>query len=113
MHARARPLSSSLLALRVPAQQPARARPDSLPVYKEQQVMIPMRDGVKLNTRIYVPETGVAALPFLMTRTPYGIAGSGAALEAKGSYAELAREQIHLRLPGHPRALRFRGTSSS
>ena len=28
-----------------------------------------------------------------MTRTPYGIAGSGGALEAKGSYAELAREQ--------------------
>ena len=66
---------------------------DSLPAYREQQVMIPMRDGVTLNTRIYTPVTGGSALPFLLTRTPYGIAGSGDALEAKGSYAELAREQ--------------------
>jgi len=80
-----------LLALLTPLKLAAQA--DSLPVYREQQVMIPMRDGVKLNTRIYVPATGSTALPFLMTRTPYGIANSGGALEAKGSYAELAREQ--------------------
>ncbi len=55
--------------------------------------MIPMRDGVRLNTRIYTPATGTTALPFLLTRTPYGIEGSGGGLEAKGSYAELAREQ--------------------
>ena len=68
------------------------AQGDSLPVYREQQVMIPMRDGVRLNTRIYTPATSTA-LPFLLTRTPYGVDGSGGALEAKGSYAELAREQ--------------------
>ena len=66
---------------------------DSLPAYREQQVMIPMRDGVKLNTRIYTPVSGGRALPFLLTRTPYGIGGSGGELEAKGSYVELAREQ--------------------
>ena len=66
---------------------------DSLPAYREQQVMIPMRDGVQLNTRIYSPVPGRAPLPFLLTRTPYGIEGSGSALEAQGSYAELAREQ--------------------
>jgi putative CocE/NonD family hydrolase len=80
-----------ILLLLVPAHLTAQA--DSQPAYREQQVMIPMRDGVKLNTRIYTPVSGSAALPFLLTRTPYGIAGSGGALEAKGSYAELAREQ--------------------
>ena len=85
--------SRLLLLLALLAPLPLAAQGDSLPAYKEQQLMIPMRDGVKLNTRIYVPATGAAALPFLMTRTPYGIAGSGGALEAKGSYAELAREE--------------------
>ena len=40
-----------LLALLAPLQLAAQG--DSLPAYREQQVMIPMRDGVKLNTRIY------------------------------------------------------------
>jgi putative CocE/NonD family hydrolase len=40
--------------------------------------MIPMRDGVKLNTEIYVPEDLKEPLPFILVRTPYGIAGSGA-----------------------------------
>jgi hypothetical protein len=68
------------------------AQGDSLPAYREQQVMIPMRDGVRLNTRIYAPPS-TGALPFLLTRTPYGIEGSGGELESKGPYAELAREQ--------------------
>jgi putative CocE/NonD family hydrolase len=79
-----------LAVLAVPAGLAAQG--DSLPAYREQQVMIPMRDGVRLNTRIYTPPSS-AALPFLLTRTPYGIEGSGGELEAKGPYAELAREQ--------------------
>ena len=55
--------------------------------------MIPMRDGVKLNTRIYVTGDSGTALPFLMTRTPTASRDRAARLEAKGSYAELAREQ--------------------
>jgi hypothetical protein len=78
-----------ILSLAAPAGLTAQG--DSLPAYREQQVMIPMRDGVKLNTRIYTPSG--TALPFLLTRTPYGIEGSGGALAATGSYAELAREQ--------------------
>jgi putative CocE/NonD family hydrolase len=84
---------SRILLLALVAPLPLAAQGDSLPAYREQQVMIPMRDGVKLNTRIYTPAAGAAALPFLITRTPYGIEGSGGGLEAKGSYAELAREQ--------------------
>jgi putative CocE/NonD family hydrolase len=42
--------------------------------YDREEVMIPMRDGVKLHTVILRPtsETG-EPLPFLMQRTPYGI----------------------------------------
>jgi putative CocE/NonD family hydrolase len=38
--------------------------------YRRQQVMIPMRDGVKLFTVILVPKSAKAA-PILLTRTPY------------------------------------------
>src|SRR6185295_10109455 len=39
-------------------------------------VMIPMRDGVKLHTKIYTPKKQTAPLPLIMKRTPYGIEGS-------------------------------------
>jgi len=41
-------------------------------LYAKRDVMIPMRDGVKLHTEIYTPKNSAAALPFLITRTPYG-----------------------------------------
>jgi putative CocE/NonD family hydrolase len=37
-------------------------------------VKVPMRDGVSLNTSICEPRTSPGPLPFLLTRTPYGIA---------------------------------------
>ena len=39
--------------------------------YFERDVMIPMRDGVKLRTVILIPR-GVQRAPILLTRTPYG-----------------------------------------
>ena len=39
--------------------------------YVERQVMIPMRDGVKLKTVILIPR-GAHAAPVLLSRTPYG-----------------------------------------
>lgn len=50
--------------------------------------MIPMRDGVKLHTRIFVPAGAGAALPVLFLRTPYGIDDSADALATR--YRELA-----------------------
>jgi len=41
--------------------------------YRKLEVRIPMRDGVKLFTSLYVPRDTTRAYPFLMTRTPYGI----------------------------------------
>ncbi|MCF0065609.1 CocE/NonD family hydrolase [Dyadobacter chenwenxiniae] len=39
--------------------------------YTSKNVMIPMRDGVRLFTSIFVPSQHQDDLPFLMTRTPY------------------------------------------
>jgi uncharacterized protein len=38
-------------------------------------VKIPMRDGIHLNTSVCQPPAPHDSLPFLLTRTPYGIAG--------------------------------------
>lgn len=54
---------------------------NSGPAYEKTTVLIPMRDGVRLNTSIYVPKNAAAPLPFLMKRSPYG-AGDGISPEA-------------------------------
>jgi uncharacterized protein len=56
--------------------------------FETREVLIPMRDGVKLHTLIYLPKTTAAPLPILLNRTPYGIAGSGGRL--RGTMKELA-----------------------
>src|SRR6476660_7360763 len=45
---------------------------DVLPTFRRMEVQIPMRDGVKLYTDIYIPKKSRGQLPFLFTRTPYG-----------------------------------------
>src|SRR5215217_7698269 len=46
--------------------------------YRKLEVRIPMRDGVKLFTSIYVPRDSSADHPILMDRTPYGVGPYGA-----------------------------------
>ena len=46
--------------------------------YQKLEVRIPMRDGVKLFTSIYVPRDSSKPTAFLMQRTPYGVAPYGA-----------------------------------
>jgi uncharacterized protein len=41
--------------------------------YDRREVMIPMRDGIKLHTVIFTPKNQAEKLPFLITRTPYGV----------------------------------------
>ena len=58
--------------------------------YTQQDLMIPMRDGVRLHASLWRPAHANGALPFLLNRTPYG----ANALTAKGlesAYGELAR----------------------
>ncbi len=55
-----------------------RKEPEQLPIFpgvqfKKTEVMIPTRDGMKLHTVIFAPEKITELLPFLMTRTPYGV----------------------------------------
>ncbi|HEY2461856.1 MAG TPA: CocE/NonD family hydrolase [Candidatus Acidoferrum sp.] len=49
-------------------------RPDYSAIFDKTEVMITARDGVKLHTEIYTPKNIKEPLPFLMARTPYGIA---------------------------------------
>ncbi len=45
--------------------------------YAKREVMIPMRDGVKLFTSIYTPRDTTKASPILLARTPYSAAPYG------------------------------------
>ena len=45
----------------------------SQPDFSKTEAFIPMRDGVKLYTVIYAPKNAPERLPFLITRTPYGV----------------------------------------
>jgi len=50
----------------------AQEKKDTL-AYSRQEVMIPMRDGIKLFTVIFIPEKVKEPLPLLFNRTPYGV----------------------------------------
>ncbi|MFN7935350.1 MAG: CocE/NonD family hydrolase [Bryobacteraceae bacterium] len=62
---------AALLAARLAAQD-TRPAPDG---FERREVMIPMRDGVRLYTEILTPKQRAEALPFLMVRTPYNAKG--------------------------------------
>ena len=59
--------------------------------YQRSEVMIPMRDGVKLHAVILKPADIAAPLPFLIQRTPYGADGTNRA-SFFNSRPELARD---------------------
>ena len=59
---------AGLLAIPAQAQEAA-----SKPVFKLQEAMIPVRDGVKLQTAILTPVNQQGPLPILFRRTPYGV----------------------------------------
>src|SRR5688572_16203212 len=56
-----------------------RPLPDARVKFTRTEAMIPMRDGVKLFTVIFTPETQSEPLPILMSRTPYGVKGATSA----------------------------------
>src|ERR1700684_4313476 len=49
--------------------------------YSKREVMIPMRDGVKLHTVIVVPK-GATNAPILLTRTPYNASHRAARIDS-------------------------------
>ncbi len=59
--------------------------------YEKHDVMIPMRDGVKLHTAYYTPKNASSPLPIILNRTPYGI-DDRLAGTLNGYYKALAKD---------------------
>src|SRR5436190_10401166 len=60
--------------------------------YTKYEHRIPMRDGVRLFTRVYVPKDDTRPWPILITRTPYALKPYGADhyTDPSGSFRTLA-----------------------
>lgn len=52
---------------------PAVRPPDFRRIFRKMDVLIAMRDGIRLHTEIYVPRHASGPLPILLQRTPYGV----------------------------------------
>jgi putative CocE/NonD family hydrolase len=55
------------------AAQPAPQQSPAKPLFKLQEAMVPVRDGVHLQTAILIPVDQRGPLPILFRRTPYGV----------------------------------------
>ncbi len=64
-------LSAGAQAAAAPAWKPW--HPDFRRWFRRETVYIPMRDGVKLYTEIFIPVRGQGPFPILLNRTPYGV----------------------------------------
>ncbi len=75
---------SIVIALSVLAIAPARVEQALNPAdrFEVSDVMIPVRDGVKLHTKIFTPRNQTGPLPIIIKRTPYGIEGSASNFNA-------------------------------
>ena len=102
-----------------PSETPATFKPsDDGFDYVRRDVMIPMRDGVKLHTVILVPK-GAKGAPILLTRTPYdadALTSHAAELAPRADPRRLRqrdrrdrRGRLHPRRPGRARQVRLRG----
>ncbi len=63
----------ALAALGSPLAGQAPPAPGAETLYVRTNVMIAMRDGVRLNTEIFAPKAAREPLPILLLRTPYGV----------------------------------------
>ena len=116
-------LISTALALFLPlaafAQAPKVEKPDEPVVnreyvqahYTKYEYRIPMRDGAKLFTAVYVPKDDSQTYPIMLMRTPYSVAPYGVdqypdSLRPGDLYAQ---GRLHLRLSGRARPVDVRG----
>jgi len=81
-------ISAGALVWMAAAQPPGQTSGSPVQEFDAREVMVPMRDGIKLHTMIFAPKQITQPLPIIMNRTPYGIAGSAGRL--RGSAKELA-----------------------
>jgi len=72
----------------------AQSESDPSQLFVKTEAMVEMRDGVRLNTEIYAPRNHADPLPFLITRTPYGLSHDEKGFHSylSSSYKELAEE---------------------
>ena len=73
--------------------------------YTKYEYRIPMRDGMKLFTAVYVPKDESQRYPILLTRTPYSVQPYGVDQYPSRPRPVAAVRQggVHLRLPGRAR----------
>ncbi|HEY2574087.1 MAG TPA: CocE/NonD family hydrolase [Verrucomicrobiaceae bacterium] len=66
--------------------------------YTKYEYRVPMRDGVKLFTRVYTPKDDSQPWPIILTRTPYALKPYGADnyTEPTGSFRMLAKDKFIL-----------------
>ena len=69
-------LAAVVLLVVAAGAQEQKARPDLAKMFDKSEVMIAVRDGVKLHTEIYTPKDAKEPLPIMMMRTPYGISAA-------------------------------------
>ena len=83
--------------------------------YTKYEYRIPMRDGKRLFTAVYVPKDTAQKYPILLTRTPYSVGPYGAdQLQGQPRPVAVVRQgRLHLRLPGRARPLDVGGRRSS
>ncbi|MFZ0591832.1 MAG: CocE/NonD family hydrolase [Bryobacteraceae bacterium] len=87
-------ISTGLLAILLFGSAGRSQAPAVQPKYKPQifnrrEVMIPVRDGVRLETVIFTPRQGTGPLPFLIVRTPYGVPDREDGIVDSGNFDEL------------------------
>ena len=77
-----------------PAPSPPPPALDVRATYTKYEHMVPMRDGVRLFTQVYVPKDQSQAYPVLLNRTPYSVAPYGADVyrTSLGPSDQLARD---------------------
>ncbi len=100
-----------LLPDRVTAQDVNKAAEEIKAHYTKYEYRIPMRDGKRLFTAVYVPKDQSQTYPILLTRTPYSVKPYGADQYKRRPRPVAAVRQggLHLRLPGRARPLDVRG----
>jgi putative CocE/NonD family hydrolase len=94
-------MRTTVLMLLAAAAMPAlvAARPQAAPVARAPQdapftyekVMVPMRDGARMETVIIRPRNRTGPLPVLLQRTPYGVPGSAPG-QVPGNWSSLVRD---------------------
>ncbi len=64
---------AAAVAVSIGALRALRAQENPADRFDVRDVMIPARDGVRLHAKIFTPKGQTAPLPFILSRTPYGV----------------------------------------